>query len=198
MATDNDEGWGVEDSGAPYEINGISTAPEEGLAAVNVPVPGSDGWIATWIFSVVGPPKPVRMTVRHRRGDNPPEPLSIEILRRVRIDDARQQLIDRLPSPQFEALFGVAFNPLLVRSRPGRRGRDDLFYATLAAEYDALCRGGSRTPTKDLAARHHLSTSQIGNLVHAARRKGFLSSGEKGQPGGVLTGKAERVIRGAR
>jgi hypothetical protein len=83
---------------------------------------------------------------------------------------------------------------LSVSERVGRRGRDDRFYARWAAEYaDALTRSGN--PVTELAGRHHLSPSQVRNLVHACRKKEMLTAAPPGRAGGVLTFHAIELLR---
>jgi hypothetical protein len=83
---------------------------------------------------------------------------------------------------------------LSVSERVGRRGRDDRFYARWAAEYaDALTRSGN--PVAELAGRHHLSPSQVRNLVHACRKKDMLTAAPPGRAGGVLTARAIELLR---
>jgi hypothetical protein len=84
---------------------------------------------------------------------------------------------------------------LSVSERVGRRGRDDRFYARWAAEYVAACARSTR-PVADLAARHHLSPSQVRNLVHACRHKrGMLTDPLPGKAGGELTDRAIELLK---
>jgi hypothetical protein len=76
--------------------------------------------------------------------------------------------------------------------RPGRIGRDDLWYAQLAAAYVANI--GSKTPVRDLAQRLHISESQLRNLLYEARRRGLLTSAPRGKAGGSLTDKARELL----
>jgi hypothetical protein len=81
-----------------------------------------------------------------------------------------------------------------VSHRAGRRGRDDLYYARWAAEYaDALTRSGN--PVTELAARHHLSASQVRNLMHACRKRKMLTAAPSGRAGGELTARAIELLR---
>lgn len=79
--------------------------------------------------------------------------------------------------------------------RPGRRGRDDRWYADLAKAY---VDSGSRTPVKDLSEGLNLSASQVRNLLHEARRRGLLTRSAKGKAGGVLTDSAKELLDGSR
>jgi hypothetical protein len=83
---------------------------------------------------------------------------------------------------------------LSVSERVGRRGRDDLYYARWAAEYaDALTR--SPNPVAELAGQHHLSASQVRNLVHACRKKEMLTAAPAGRAGGELTARAIKLLK---
>jgi hypothetical protein len=83
---------------------------------------------------------------------------------------------------------------LSVSERVGRRGRDDRFYARWAAEYaDALTR--SPNPVAEMAGRHHLSASQVRNLVHACRNKEMLTAAPPGRAGGELTARAIELLK---
>jgi hypothetical protein len=94
----------------------------------------------------------------------------------------------------FAAVQPDAAPDLSVSERTGRRGRDSRFYARWAAEYaDALTRSGN--PVAELAARHHLSPSQVRNLVHACRKKDMLTAAPPGRAGGVLTARAIELLR---
>lgn len=85
---------------------------------------------------------------------------------------------------------------LSVSTRVGRRGREDHYYAGWAAEYaSALTRSGH--PVAELAARHHLSASQVRNLMHACRRRGMLTAAPPGRAGGELTPVAVALLEAA-
>ena len=99
----------------------------------------------------------------------------------------------RVAASQHEALFGSAPD-LSVGHRVGRAGRDGLYYARWAGEYaDALTRSGN--PVAEMAARHHLSASQVRNLVHACRKRGMLTAAPPGRAGGELTARAIELLR---
>jgi DNA-binding IscR family transcriptional regulator len=50
-------------------------------------------------------------------------------------------------------------------------------------------------PVAELAARHHLSASQVRNLVHACRNRGMLTASPPGRAGGELTGRAIELLK---
>jgi hypothetical protein len=94
-----------------------------------------------------------------------------------------------------------------VPRRPGRKGRDDRFYAVVAAAYVDALKMGSRQPVR--AAARTLSQRSGGtyepayvrDLLHGARQRGLLTRPPKVRAGGELTEKALEALseeRGAR
>jgi hypothetical protein len=81
---------------------------------------------------------------------------------------------------------------------PGRRGRDDSFYATLAADYADKCKGGSRRPVKDLAKAlgDTYTDTYVRDLLSEARRRGLLTRPQRGFAGGELTEKGRKALEG--
>jgi hypothetical protein len=75
-------------------------------------------------------------------------------------------------------------------ARPGRRGHPDRFYAELALAYEALVVAGEPAPIKRLAQKHHRSPARMRDLIHIARRKGFLTTARNGRAEGHATEKA--------
>jgi len=93
----------------------------------------------------------------------------------------------------------MGFTKDFVR-HPGRRGRDDLFYASLAARYVSLLAAGSQAPIRDLArelrdAGHDFSDEYVRQLINNARgRRDLLTEAPPGKAGGELTPKARRLL----
>jgi hypothetical protein len=93
----------------------------------------------------------------------------------------------------------MGFTKDFVR-HPGRRGRDDLFYAGLAARYVGLLAAGSQAPIRDLArelrdAGHNFSDEYVRQLINNARgRRDLLTEAPPGKAGGELTPKARRLL----
>jgi hypothetical protein len=117
--------------------------------------------------------------------------ITTRMLRALRTGDLIAAL--RAAAWQNEQIFGGAPD-LSVTTRVGRRGRDDLYYARWAAEYaDALTRSGN--PVAELAARHHLSASQVRNLMHACRKRKMLTPAPPGRAGGKLTARAIELLK---
>lgn len=132
----------------------------------------------------------LRRLVIEPSGSVPPAGITTRMLRQLRTGD----LIAALRAASRQSARYVGESPdLSVNTRVGRRGRDDLYYARWAAAYtDALTR--SARPVADLATRHHLSPSQIRNLMHACRRRGLLTASPPGRPGGQLTSRAISLL----
>lgn len=83
---------------------------------------------------------------------------------------------------------------LTPRPRPRRNvGRDDLFYAQLAAEY-VKAAATSRSPVKDIAKHRGENQAHVRDLLHEARVRGLLSQGVPGKRGGVLTPRSLTLL----
>jgi hypothetical protein len=85
----------------------------------------------------------------------------------------------------------------LVRRPRARRsvGRDDDFYARLAAQYVERISAGSITPVKDIADQRSDTTAHIRDLLHEARERGLLTKGTTGKSAGALTPRALAVLK---
>jgi hypothetical protein len=81
------------------------------------------------------------------------------------------------------ALRGAAPSTPPRPRRPGRRGHSDDHYMTVAAEYQALCQDGNRSPTATLAGRHFVSRNTAAGWVREARKRGLLPPGRRGRAG---------------
>ena len=81
--------------------------------------------------------------------------------------------------------------------RPGRAGRSDLEYASLAREYvDETRVAGGRGAARRVANRHNLSVSQVRNLLYEAKRRKLKTGAAPGVAGGKLTEKALALLDG--
>jgi hypothetical protein len=122
----------------------------------------------------------------------PPGGITTRMLRQVRTGAIIASA--RAAARAIGAIMPDAAPDLSVSERVGRRGRDDRFYARWAAEYaDALTR--SPNPVAEMAGRHHLSPSQVRNLVHACRNKKMLTAAPSGRAGGELTARAIELLK---
>jgi hypothetical protein len=77
--------------------------------------------------------------------------------------------------------------------RPGRRGRPDVFYAGLSAEYVGLL--DTTRPVATMAERRGISASQVRNLLAEARRRDLLTHPGQGRARGALTDRAVALLR---
>jgi hypothetical protein len=81
---------------------------------------------------------------------------------------------------------------VISKPRPGRRGRGDLFWASIAALYVHF---GSISPKPVAALAEQLGIPSARNLVVVARRKGFLTeAANRGRPCGQVTALARSVL----
>lgn len=174
-------------------------------------VPLEEGWVAHYrLAALEGCPVVAELRVFFR---DPSEPLpkaglSARLLRKVSIRadvGISREIMAELHAHwgedvwAAEALGRYGLTAAALRSeaasRPGRRGHDDRFYATIALDYDRRIRSGSRRPVADLASKLNLSPATVGGLVHKARRRGFLTASPPGQPGGSATPRASEASK---
>ena len=80
------------------------------------------------------------------------------------------------------------------RSRVGRRGRDDRFYADWSAAYVRLVTSGEPNPVIRLSEEHFLSVSQVRSILGEARKRDLLSKAPRGRAGGNLTTLAKSIL----
>lgn len=78
--------------------------------------------------------------------------------------------------------------------QPGRRGRDDLEYAYLAAAYVAKVGAGSKRPVAELAEEMGHAPKQVRSALYEARERGLLKGAQRGVAAGELTEKARRLL----
>jgi hypothetical protein len=126
-------------------------------------------------------------------GPTPEGGMTAEVLRSVPLAKLRNMLLEH---PRAREMLSATYGSehvaaLEAARRPGRAGRDDVFYAGWAAEYvDA----GSSKPNAKLAERHGLDVATIREFVHEARRRDLLTKGVPGKAGGALTPKAKKLL----
>ena len=80
------------------------------------------------------------------------------------------------------------------RSRVGRGGRSDRFYAEWAASYVRFITRGEPNPVIRLAEKECLSVSQVRTILGEARKRNLLSEAPRGRAGGYLTSLAESIL----
>ena len=80
------------------------------------------------------------------------------------------------------------------RSRVGRGGRDDRFYAEWSANYVHFITRGEPNPVIRLSEENCLSVSQVRTILGEARKRNLLSEAPRGRAGGYLTSLAESIL----
>lgn len=141
-----------------------------------------------------------------RGQDREPRPISARLLREIPFGEIersarhslRWELASRFHSdhPAVVASLDAGGHQLresLAKDpRPGRRGRADAVYASLAAAY--VHRLGSGREVAELAEEMNYSASQVRNMLAEARRRGLLTHPAPGKSGGQLTHKALQLL----
>lgn len=85
----------------------------------------------------------------------------------------------------------------LLRDPQKGRQNPDIYYAVWASRYaDATV--ASRSPIADLAKTHEMERTQVRDLIHECRARGFLPPSRPGRAGGQLTPRALEVLREAK
>ena len=124
----------------------------------------------------------------------PPTPLTTDVLRSVRFDDLYLQVRGYLPHLEAMSMYAeVDPASFTGTKRPGRRGRPDAEYLSVAAKYVDLVKA-SGSPTRALAEELSVSPSAARDLVHEARRRELLTPTTRGVKGGELTEKALKLL----
>jgi hypothetical protein len=143
-----------------------------------------------------------------RHGDGEPQPISARLLRRIPFGElersARESLKWELATRFHSENAGVRASlgdggqqlreSLRVDPHPGKRGRQDVIYASLAAEYVERL-ASSEHPVKDIASDWDYSESRVRNMLSEARRRGLLTRPASGLAGGQLTSRAKELLR---
>lgn len=161
-------------------------------------VKGHEAWIVEATFHV-GSSRGVQLVGLNISSvsvlPSPPQtPLTTDVLRSVRFEDLYQQVRAYLPHLEAMGTY-VEVDPASFTGtkRPGRRGRPDAEYLSVAAKYAELVRA-SGSPTRALAAELSVSPSVARDLVHEARRRELLTPTTRGVKGGELTKKAHKLL----
>jgi hypothetical protein len=132
--------------------------------------------------------------------------ITARVLRRVRVrayltrmSEVVRQL--RVEAPAWAPRYGWAvIDPTAPgAARPGARrgpkGRPDSFYAEVAREYVKAVERGSYRPVADLARRRRASPTKVRDMIRRARARGLLTLEGPGKRGGLLTERAETLLR---
>ena len=82
------------------------------------------------------------------------------------------------------------------RSRRGRKGKGDEFYALVAQTYVTETEKRKPRPLEAIRKRHRLATvNQARTAVYRAREMGYLGGRQPGRVSGFLTDKAKTVLQ---
>jgi hypothetical protein len=157
-------------------------------------------WIVKAIFTVIGTgPTLVSVSVAPAALSAPESGLTTDVLRAVRVGDLHARARDWLSlGPPDGPWFGTDPAEFNEVRHPGRRGRDDSFYAQVAAWYVHLLTRADHAPAAALAEQMKVSVSSIRGLLYEARRRGLLTNAPPGRAGGQLTDKARGLLHGTR
>jgi hypothetical protein len=123
------------------------------------------------------------------------------ILRDLPVADVReltltQLRIDRTGKLLLSVLYGIDPADLRSASRRVRGGREDSYYAKVAARYVDLASAGHRNVVERLADELGVSTvAARDQLVEARRRELLISPGQR-RVGGTLTPRAIELLQG--
>jgi hypothetical protein len=159
-------------------------------------VPGSPEILAVGHFMLSdNGPTLIGLSFTHYAAEPwPPPPVTASVVRRAPIELLYKQVRGYvLISESLGMGLDIDIREFARHPRPGRRGRDDIYYARLAAEYVELLTTSS-TPTKDLAEKHHYSATVMRDYLNQARSRGLLTRPERGRAGGQLTEKARDLL----
>lgn len=101
--------------------------------------------------------------------------------------DREGQLNPQMTAAEWGHAIGKAFNKAWPddrwKRRPGRHGRPDEFYRTVAEVYQELLAAGLRDPTNQIAQAVNYNRSTVAGWVSGARRRGYLPTARPGRPG---------------
>lgn len=81
--------------------------------------------------------------------------------------------------------------------RPGRRGRSDRFFATVAAVHSWYVDLQYPNPVQQIATACGSGWTATANWVRTAREKGFLTEADREHPHGTLTDEARSLLASA-
>lgn len=154
------------------------------------------GWIARLQLEAAGSSVEVREVRFERTTDD--DPAGVALLRRLRLKSVLDELDVALSDPWLAAQLGPTWGSM-SRRRPGRRGRNDLYYALVARDYVEALAVDARAPIKLLrkqrsARGEDVTEEQLRAQLGTARRLGLLTKAEAGTAGGRLTAKAKKLL----
>jgi hypothetical protein len=131
-------------------------------------------------------------------GVNERLPINPETLKRLRLAGISEQVARELKRPWLKYLLSGLDDEWAkgLSLRPGRKGRNDYFFAELAQEYLEVCAWSSE-PLLELHANRPFSLKTTKNQLTEARKRGLLTAPPvRGKAGGELTPKALALLKG--
>jgi hypothetical protein len=175
------------------EYRGVRGAAQEveafailGDYAVRMPIERSDDRVAVDHLEL------------HRRDGEPFRAQDFALLGQGAIYTA---LARAMQHPFIVEHLGDGWGAVMV-PRPGRRGRDDLYYAAAALGYVRALEAGHGQPVRwmveqSTAEGEHVTADEVRARLRRARERGLLTSAPAGRAGGELTDKAVGLLRAA-
>ena len=154
-------------------------------------------WVQKAVFDIDAPGIPlIELQLFPATQSPPPHGLTVDVVRSIRFGPLHVGVREYLQLPfNTGAILDTDRNELGGARRPGRRGRDPVFYAEWAARYVNACRT-SETPLPVLADEYAFGESTIRGFLGEARRRGLLTTAPAGKAGGELTEKGKRLLDG--
>lgn len=160
----------------------------------------------SWLMSANGGPDELTIKPAPGAGAGATLPgITVEILRSIPLAQisreamAMSNMVRRMEQEDF---FSEVIGKMVDRirhsadsiPRPGRAGRSEEFFAIIAALYSWFVLLGYSNPVRKIEEATGCSWRAVANWVRLAREKGMLAEATPCRPGGILTGRAMRII----
>ncbi|MBI4882892.1 MAG: hypothetical protein HY826_02420 [Actinobacteria bacterium] len=138
--------------------------------------------------------------------DGLPRPLPATVLRTLNMGELNDRIEELLTTSPLRFLLPPSLRREVVRSRPGRRGRGDEFYAERVAEFVAAMKHEPRTPIRWLVEEGESPTNSRPSektwrtWLAEAERRGLITDRpdqSEGRTGGRMTAKCRRLLAGS-
>lgn len=186
--------WVGERRRDPWDANEPAPASSEWLDVITELAPGG-GLLRLRLRRVEGESRP-RVIARELRDDT--GEVTQREMRRLGEGGVIARVDAALSDYSTARIIGEAWRHEV--HRPGRRGRDPVFYAEWARRYVEACELAPQSPIKHLveverSAGRHATEAQIKAYLNRARARDLLTASDRGQAGGALTKTAERLLR---
>ena len=144
-------------------------------------------------FDVAGSGRPSQITIKALKGLTGSEikrlPWSkwirnADVARRYGWEDA--DLVEWADADTVDVTYGGSIEAPQSPERgshPGRRGHPHDHYVQVAADYEALLKTGSRSPTQDIATARNYSRDTVAGWIRVCRDRDLLPPARKGKAG---------------